>query len=169
MKFTLTWIKDHLDTSASAEEISLALVELGLEVESVQNPLEALKDFIIADVFAREKHPEADRLNLCQVSDGSGKMLTIVCGASNVREGMKVVLAREGVVIPATGQALKKGKIRGIESEGMLCSAAELNLGFEAEGIMDLDTNLPAGTKAADYFTDLDVVFDIIITTNRSD
>jgi phenylalanyl-tRNA synthetase beta chain len=169
MKFTLTWLKDHLDTSASAEEISLALVELGLEVESVQNPLEGLKDFIIADVVSREKHPEADRLNLCQVSDGSGEILTIVCGASNVREGMKVVLAREGVVIPATGQALKKGKIRGIESEGMLCSAAELNLGFEAEGIMDLETSLPAGSKAASYFTDLDVVFDISITPNRSD
>jgi phenylalanyl-tRNA synthetase beta chain len=155
MKFTLSWLKDHLDTQASLEEIAHKLVTLGLEVESITNPAENLKGFVVGQVVKREKHPHADRLNLCQVDAGTGELIQVICGAHNVREGMKAVFAPLGTLIPETGQALKKGVIRQIESYGMLCSSRELLLGTDHDGIMDLDTDAKPGTPFIEILKDL--------------
>ncbi len=169
MKFTLSWLKDHLDTTASLSEICDKLVNLGLEVEGIENPAEKLKGFVVAHVAERDKHPNADRLSLCQIDDGSGKLLQVVCGAPNVRQGLKIAFAREGTVIPITGQALKKGVIRDVESYGMICSASELMLEGEHEGIMELDENLIPGTDLAVALSLNDAVIELSITPNRSD
>ncbi|HEU0095869.1 MAG TPA: hypothetical protein VFQ52_05405, partial [Rhizomicrobium sp.] len=133
MKLTLSWLKEHLDTDASAETIAEKLTSIGLEVESVTDSSAALKDFIVAEIVAAEKHPQADRLRVCMVDAGDKapsassseavgqKLIQIVCGAPNARAGIKVVLARPGTVIPATGDVLKPGIIRGVESQGMMC------------------------------------------------
>ena len=128
MKFTLGWLKDHLDTDAPLAEIAAKLTAIGLEVEKIDDPGAALKGFIVGHVDEAKQHPNADRLRLCTVSTGS-ETLQVVCGAPNARAGIKVVLARPGTVIPASGEALKKGAIRGVESQGMMCSARELKLG----------------------------------------
>ena len=169
MKFTLTWLKDHLETQATLPQICTQLVELGLEVESVDNPAEKLNGFVVGLVTVHGKHPNADRLSLCQVDIGGDKLIQVVCGAPNVRQGMKVVFANIGVVIPITGQPLKKGKIRDVESFGMMCSAAELQLGGDADGIMDLVTEAPPGTPVIDVLGLNDCVIDVAITPNRAD
>ncbi len=169
MKFTLSWLKDHLDTNQSVEQILNALVNIGLEVEGVDNPAERLKDFVVAQVVEAGKHPNADRLNLCQVDDGSGQILQVVCGASNVRQGMKVAFARIGTVVPATGQPLKKGNIRSVDSFGMLCSAEELLLAEESEGIIDLETDAKPGSPLAPILGLDDAVIEVSLTPNRSD
>lgn len=169
MKISLRWLKDHLDTTATPEALADAFIALGHEVEDVSNPLKALESFKVAEVLTCQKHPEADRLSLCTVSDGSERILNIVCGAQNVRAGLKTILAHEGVVIPSTGQTLKKGKVRGIESEGMLCSAEELCLSSASEGILELSADAVPGTSAAQMFADLDIIFDISLTPNRGD
>ena len=124
MKFTLSWLKEHLDTEATVEQIAAKLNSIGLEVESITDAGAALKDFIVGEVVTAEKHPNADKLRLCTVNAG-GETLQIVCGAPNARAGIKVVLARPGNVIPATGDALKIGTVRGVESRGMMCSARD--------------------------------------------
>ena len=129
MKFTLSWLKDHLETTASLPEIAHKLVTLGLEVESIEDPAEKLKGFVVAHVVEAGRHPNADRLSLCYADTGAGERIQVVCGASNVRTGMKVAFAPIGVIIPATATVLKKGKIRDVESFGMFCSARELGLG----------------------------------------
>ena len=149
MKFTLSWLKEHLDTDATPEEIGARLTSIGLEVESITDPGASLKDFIVGEVVTAEKHPNADKLRLCSVSDGKDT-LQIVCGAPNARAGIKVVLARPGTVIPATGDALKLGTIRGVESRGMLCSERELELSTEHEGIIELPPNAKVGAPAAE-------------------
>ena len=169
MKLTLNWLKEHLDTSASLEEIAQALTQLGLEVESIEDPAERLQGFVVADVVKTERHPNADRLTLCQIDDGTGTLLQVVCGAQNVRSPMKVAFARVGTVIPVTGAALKPGVIRGISSQGMLCSAEELLLSSSSDGILDLDTTYPAGTALAQALDLDDCVIDLSITPNRSD
>ncbi|AIK96493.1 phenylalanine--tRNA ligase subunit beta [Candidatus Odyssella acanthamoebae] len=169
MKFTLSWLKDHLDTTATLQEICDKLVNLGLEVEGVENPAEKLKGFVVAHVVERDKHPNADRLSLCKIDDGSGKLLQVVCGAPNVRQGLKIAFAREGTVIPITGQALKKGVIRDIESHGMICSARELMLGEDQDGIMELEENLTPGMELAEALGLNDSVVELAITPNRSD
>lgn len=169
MKFTLSWLKDHLETNASLAEITDKLVTLGLEVESVEDPAEKLKGFVVGQVIKREKHPNADRLNLCRVDDGTGELIQVICGAHNVREGMKVVFAPLGTVIPESGDILKKGKIRDIESFGMMCSSRELLLGTDHDGIIDLDTDAAPGTPFTDICEDLDPVIDLSITPNRPD
>ncbi|MBX3487324.1 MAG: phenylalanine--tRNA ligase subunit beta [Candidatus Paracaedibacteraceae bacterium] len=169
MKFTLSWLKDHLDTTATSSEICDALVRLGLEVESVDNPAEKLKGFVVAYVKERDKHPNADRLSLCQIDDGSGQLLQVVCGAPNVRQGLKIAFAREGTVIPITGQALKKGVIRDVESNGMICSSRELMLGDDHDGIMELDDALIPGQDLAEALGLNDCVIELSITPNRSD
>ncbi len=169
MKFTLSWLKDHLDTNQSLEQILDALVNIGLEVEGVDNPAERLKDFVVAQVVEAGKHPNADRLNLCQVDDGSGQILQVVCGASNVRQGMKVAFARIGTVLPATGQPLKKGNIRSVDSFGMLCSAEELLLAEESQGIIDLETDAKPGSPLAPILGLDDAVIEVSLTPNRSD
>lgn len=169
MKFTLSWLKDHLETQSSLEEICTKLVELGLEVESVDNPAEKLKGFVVGHVAVHGKHPNADRLSLCQVDIGRSDLIQVVCGAPNVRQNMKVVFADIGTIIPVTGQALKKGKIRDIESCGMMCSSRELLLGEDHDGIMDLKTDAAPGTPIIDALNLNDPVIEISITPNRAD
>ncbi|MCX7338190.1 MAG: phenylalanine--tRNA ligase subunit beta [Alphaproteobacteria bacterium] len=170
MKLTVNWLKDHLDTTASVQEIVEALTQIGLEVEHVDNPAERLKGFVVGMVVEAIPHPNADRLRLCQVDDGTGPLVQVVCGASNVRQGMKVAFARVGTMIPVTGQPLKKGTIRNVDSFGMLCSAEELLLDEKSEGIIDLKTNLAPGSDLAQALDGLDdVVIELSITPNRSD
>ncbi len=173
MKFTLSWLKEHLDTDASVEAISERLTSIGLEVESVTNPGAALKDFIVGEIVTAEKHPNADKLRLCSVSTGKDT-LQIVCGAPNARAGIKVVLARPGAVIPATGEALKLGTIRGVESRGMMCSVRELLLGEDHDGIIELKPGATVGAPVIAALEDAgllanDPLFDVSITPNRGD
>ena len=173
MKFTLSWLKEHLDTDAAPAEIAARLTAIGLEVESITDASAGLKDFIVGEVVTAEKHPNADKLRLCSVSDGKDT-LQIVCGAPNARAGLKVVLARPGTVIPASGDALKLGTIRGVESRGMMCSARELLLGEDHDGIIELKPGAKVGEPVIAALVDAglladDPLFDVSITPNRGD
>ncbi|MEN8236709.1 MAG: phenylalanine--tRNA ligase subunit beta [Pseudomonadota bacterium] len=169
MKITLSWLKDYLETEASLEEITERLSMLGLVVDDVTHPGRAFKDFSVAEVIQAGPHPNADRLKVCQVKTGK-QTLEIVCGAPNAHTGMKAVLAPIGAVIPATGKALKLGKIRDVESQGMLCSTFELGLAEQSDGgIMELDADAPVGAPFAQYLGIDDPVIDIEITPNRGD
>lgn len=168
MKFTLNWLKDFLVTSASLDDIITTLNQIGLEVESVVNPGDALRSFVIVDVLEAKPHPDADKLRVCTVSDGTGTS-QIVCGAPNARKGMKAVLGRPGTYVPGADIVLKISKIRGVESHGMMCSARELELGDEHDGILDLPSDATAGTSYAEYAQLDDPVIDIAITPNRQD
>ncbi len=167
MKFSLSWLKDYLDTTASATDISETLTRIGLEVEEMTDTASALKDFIVGEIKTVEKHPNADKLNLLTVWTGK-ETLQIVCGAPNCRVGMKSVLALPGVMIPKYGEKLEKGVIRGIESQGMMCAEDELCLGADHTGIIDLKTDLPAGTPFVDILQP-DIIFDVNVTPNRGD
>ncbi len=167
MKFSLNWLKQYLNTQATPTAIAEKLVELGLEVESLNDPSVALSGFVYARVVEKEKHPDADRLSLCRV-DAGGELIQVVCGASNVVQNMGVAFAAVNTVIPNTGEPIKKGKIRGIESCGMLCSSRELLLGENADGIMDLGSSHKPGTPLNDIIK-IDAVFDVAITPNRGD
>jgi phenylalanyl-tRNA synthetase beta chain len=174
MKFTLSWLKEHLETDADANTIANKLTSIGLEVESISDAGAQLKDFIVGEVVSCEKHPNADKLKLCTVNAGDGAPLQIVCGAPNARAGLKVVLARPGTVIPASGEALKIGTIRGVESRGMMCSARELLLGEDHDGIIELMSDAKVGGPAAEALAassllSTDPVFDVSITPNRGD
>ncbi len=168
MKFTYSWLKEHLTTQATVDEISTKLTSLGLEVDTVTNPADDLKPFIIAEIASAEKHPNADKLKVCQVFTGT-ETLQIVCGAPNARAGLKVVLAPIGSVIPTNGMKIKASKIRDVDSSGMLCSATELDLGDESNGIMELDADAPIGQSYALYAGLNDPVYDLEITPNRGD
>jgi len=168
MKFTLDWLKDYLDTDADLTTITDTLTRIGLELEGVHNPADALRDFVIVDVLEAVPHPDADKLRVCQVSDGKTTD-QIVCGAPNARSGMKAVLGRPGTYVPGADITLKVSKIRGVESRGMMCSGAELNLGDDHEGILDLPDDAVAGTSYADYAGLDDPVIEIAITPNRQD
>jgi phenylalanyl-tRNA synthetase beta chain len=167
MKFTLSWLKDHLETQASLDEISAKLTSTGLEVESVTNPAAGLESFVVARIADAKQHPNADRLRLCTVETGT-ETLQVVCGAPNARSGLKVVLARPGVTIPATGDVLKKGSIRGVESQGMLCSAGELKLPEASDGIIELPADAPVGVPVTQVLN-LDPIIEINLTPNRVD
>lgn len=169
MKFTLSWLKDHLDTEASAEEIADALTHLGLELEELSNPAQKLKPFVVGNVLEARPHPNADRLRLCLVEFGGEAPLQVVCGAPNARTGMKGVFAPAGTHIPGTGIDLKAGKIRGEMSNGMLLSERELGLSDEHEGIVDLSEDAPVGQPYAEWAGLDDPVFDIAVTPNRPD
>ncbi|MBU0799956.1 MAG: phenylalanine--tRNA ligase subunit beta, partial [Alphaproteobacteria bacterium] len=168
MKFTLGWLKDHLDTNATLEEIATALTALGLEVEGVQDRAATFAAFKVAHVVSAEKHPDADRLRVCVVDTGSEK-LQVVCGAPNARAGMKAVFAPAGSFIPGTGITLKKGVIRGQESNGMLVSEREMGLSDEHEGIIDLPADTTIGTAFADIYGLNDPVIEIALTPDRAD
>jgi len=168
MKFSLSWLKDHLDTDASLDEIVAKLNAIGLEVDTVENPAEKLGAFTVAEVLSAEKHPDADKLKVCKVSNGTEEM-QIVCGAPNARAGIKVVLGRPGDYVPGLDVTLKKAKIRGVESIGMMCSARELELGDDHDGIIELPEDAPVGTSYVDYAQLDDPVIDIEITPNRQD
>jgi len=168
MKFTLSWLKDYLDTTATADEIADALNRTGLEVEGVENPADALRPFVIVDVLEAEQHPDADKLRVCNVTDGSDQF-QIVCGAPNARAGMKAVLGKAGTYVPGADFTLKTGKIRGVESQGMMCSARELNQGEDHDGILDLPADAPVGQSYADYLNLDDPVIEVAITPNRQE
>ncbi|HAR51103.1 MAG TPA: phenylalanine--tRNA ligase subunit beta, partial [Roseovarius nubinhibens] len=137
MKFTLSWLKEHLETTASVDEIAEALTDLGLEVEEIVNPADRLSEFTIGKVKEAEKHPDADRLNICQVETDEG-MTQIICGAPNARAGITVVVAKPGVYVPGIDTTIGVGKIRGVESFGMMCSEREMELSEEHDGIIEL-------------------------------
>jgi phenylalanyl-tRNA synthetase beta chain len=169
MKFPLSWLKDHLETYADAATIADKLTSIGLEVESVEDAGARLKDFIVGYVVLAEKHPNADRLRRCLVDTGTGEPVQVVCGAPNAHTGMKGVFARAGVVIPVSGDVLKVGTIRGVESHGMLCSGRELMLSDDHEGIIELPESAVVGAPAASALGLNDPVIDVAITPNRGD
>lgn len=168
MKFTLSWLHDHLETEASLDEIVKALTVIGLEVEQVDDPSAQLSAFSVAQIISAEPHPDADRLRLCVVRSAEGEH-QVVCGAPNARAGLKGIFAPEGSTIPASGMVLKKAKIRGVESRGMMCSAAELGLSDDHDGIIEIDEDVAIGTPAAEALGSLDPVIEIAITPNRPD
>ena len=172
MKFTLSWLKEHLDTTASVDEITYALTDLGLEVEGIENPAAKLADFTIGKVVHAEKHPDADKLRVCKVLTDEGEA-QIICGAPNAREGITVVIAKPGTYVPGIDTTIGVGKIRGVESFGMMCSEREMELSEEHDGIIEL----PSG-EVGERFTDwlakndpakVDPVIEIAITPNRPD
>jgi phenylalanyl-tRNA synthetase beta chain len=168
MKFTLSWLKEHLDTTATLTEVRDALTMLGLEVEGITDPAEALKGFIVGYVVEAVQHPNADRLRVCKVDTGAG-IVQVVCGAPNARTGMKGIFAPPGSYIPGTDLHLKVGKIRGEESNGMLCSSRELQLGDDHSGIIDLPADAVTGQPAAEALGLGDAVIEIKVTPNRGD
>lgn len=169
MKFTLSWLKDHLETSASAREIGDALTNLGLECEGVENKAEELAPFTVAYVKEAKQHPDADRLKVCTVDPGDGSEVQVICGAPNAKTGMKGVFAPVGSYVPGIDMTLKAGKIRGVESNGMLVSEREMGLSDEHEGIIELAADAPLGTPFAKLLGLDDPVIDIAITPNRAD
>jgi phenylalanyl-tRNA synthetase beta chain len=169
MKFTLSWLKDHLDTTASLDEIATTLTRIGLEVEGIEDPAEALAPFVVGEVVEAMQHPNADRLRVCQVNVGKDQMVEVVCGAPNARAGLKTVFAAPGSIIPATGDVLKVGAIRGVTSNGMLCSARELNLGESHDGIMELPSEAVPGAPIGPVLGLNDPVIEINLTPNRAD
>ncbi|MEM6971845.1 MAG: phenylalanine--tRNA ligase subunit beta [Pseudomonadota bacterium] len=175
MKFTLSWLRDHLETEASLDEITEALTDLGLEVDGVENPAAALAPFSIARVIEATQHPNADRLRVCRVetwpngSDQPSTEVQVVCGAPNARTGLVGVFAPPGTHVPGTGVDLKPGVIRGVESNGMLCSERELMLSDDHDGIIDLPAETPLGQPYVAYADLDDPVIEIAITPNRPD
>ncbi|MCE7887687.1 MAG: phenylalanine--tRNA ligase subunit beta [Alphaproteobacteria bacterium PRO2] len=168
MKFTLSWLKRHLDTSASLEEICAKLTAIGLEVEAVEDKAKLYAPFKVAYVESAEKHPDADKLKLCKVKTEKG-IIQVVCGAPNAHTGMKGIFAPEGSVIPNTGDVLKKGMIRGVESQGMLVSEREMNLSDEHKGIIEVDDKFAIGTPLAEVLGLNDATIEINLTPNRID
>ena len=170
MKFTLDWLKDHLETNATTEAISEALTLVGLEVESVEDFGKALRPFVVAKVVSAVPHPNSDHLKVCKVDAGTGTLIDVVCGAPNAVSGMKSVFAFPGTWIPGKDFVLKDGVvIRGEKSNGMLCSAMELQLSEDHEGIIALPDDAPIGVPYVDYARLGGVVFDVSITPNRGD
>ena len=176
MKFTLDWLRDHLETDAPVGEIADALTDLGLEVESVRDPAQRLAGFTVGKVLAAEPHPDADRLRVCRVMTGEGER-QIICGAPNARAGISVVVAMPGAYVPGIDTTIGVGKIRGVESHGMMCSQREMELGDDHDGIIELPEDSPA-SAIGDAFPDwlaandpakVDPVIEIAVTPNRPD
>ncbi|MEL6093561.1 phenylalanine--tRNA ligase subunit beta [Bartonella schoenbuchensis] len=168
MKFTLSWLKDHLETDASLDEICNKLTAIGLEVEHVED-YASLAGFVNAKVLTAVKHPDADKLQILSVDTGSNAPVQVVCGASNARAGLVSVLALPGTYVPGLDVTLSVGKIRGVDSFGMMCSSAELKLLDEHDGIIELPEDAPLGVPYADYAGLNDPVIDVGLTPNRSD
>jgi len=168
MKFTLSWLKEHLETGASLDEIVETMVAVGLEVESVDNPADRLSAFTIGEVLEAEKHPDADKLKLCKVATKDGEM-QIVCGAPNARAGIKIAYAPVGAYVPGIDVTLKKAKIRGVESFGMMCSAREMELGDDHDGIIEAPAEAKVGDPVAPWLGADDPVIDFEVTPNRPD
>jgi phenylalanyl-tRNA synthetase beta chain len=172
MKFSLSWLKANLDTDATVEAIAAKLNAIGLEVEGIENPAEKLAGFRVARVLTADRHPNADKLQVLTVDAGAdingGQPLQVVCGAPNARAGLIGVLGLPGAVVPANGMVLKVAAVRSVESNGMMCSLRELELGEGHEGIIELPADAPVGTDFAEYHG-ADPVFDVAITPNRPD
>lgn len=168
MKISLDWLGDFVNWDDEPERLAERLTAAGLNVEGIERVRRAFPGVVVARVLEREKHPDADRLSLCRVDDGTGAPVQVVCGAPNVRAGLTVLFARVGAQLPGDFQ-IKKSKIRGVESCGMICSATELELGSDGSGIIELDTDLPSGTPADALFGYSDTVFEVEVTPNRPD
>ena len=168
MKFSLSWLKAHLDTEALPHEVAERLTAIGLEVEGVANPAEALGPFRIAKVLSAERHPQADKLQVLSVDAGEGAV-QVVCGAPNARAGLVGVFGPPGAYVPGSDMTLKIAAIRGVESRGMMCSVRELQLGEEHDGIIELPEDAPVGRFYAEWAGLDDAVFDVAITPNRQD
>jgi len=169
MKFSLSWLKEHLETNAPTQEIADKLTAIGLEVEEVSNPAEALAPFRVAKVLTAEKHPQADKLQVLTVDAGTGETIQVVCGAPNAHAGMIGVFGPPGTYIPGSDITLKIAAIRGVESHGMMCSSRELELGEDHSGIIELPRDAPVGTAFAAYAGLDDPIFDVNVTPNRQD
>jgi phenylalanyl-tRNA synthetase beta chain len=167
MKFTLSWLKEHLDTDADVAAVADAMTMAGLEVEDVHDPIAALAPFTVARIVSAEQHPNADRLRVCQVDTADGPK-EIVCGAPNARAGLTTIYAPIGAFVPGLGVTLVEKPVRGVVSNGMLCSAAELELADESDGILELADDLAVGTPAAGVFG-AEPVIDFEVTPNRPD
>ena len=173
MKISLNWLKDYIpglefDSEESLEILHKRMISCGLDIESIEKEGGIYKNFVVGEVIEKKKHPDADKLSLCKVNTGE-KILDIVCGAPNVEEGQKVCVAVTGAVIPNGGFEIKKSKIRGETSEGMICSENELNLSENHDGILVLDKEAPIGQSFADHIKANDIVYEIGITPNRGD
>lgn len=169
MKLTLSWLKEYLDLGDTAlDALSVRLTSLGLEVDGISDPGAALAPFVVAEIVGCEQHPNADRLRVCKVNNGT-ETLQVVCGAPNARLGLKGVFAPSGSTIPANGMVLKPSKIRDVESNGMMCSGRELQLSDDHEGIIELPADAPVGAKFAAYMNLCDPVIEIGLTPNRAD
>ncbi len=169
MKFSLSWLKDHLDTDEPLEKLADTLTMIGLEVEHIDDKAKLLKPFTIAHIVSAAQHPNADRLRVCTVDVGSGTPLQVVCGAPNARAGLKTVFAKPGTYIPAKDFTISVGNIRGVESQGMLCSAGELALPDSIDGIIELPDDAPVGVSYPDWAKLGDPVIEINLTPNRQD
>jgi phenylalanyl-tRNA synthetase beta chain len=169
MKFTLSWLKEHLDTDEPLDKIVDKLTMIGLEVERIEDKAKALAPFTVASVVSAEKHPNADKLRVCMVETGTGAPVQVVCGAPNARAGMKAVFAAPGTHIPGTGLDLKVGSIRGVESRGMLVSGRELGLSDDHEGIIELPAETPVGKPFGEVLGLNDPMIEINLTPNRAD
>ncbi len=168
MRFTLGWLKDHLETDAPLNEITDRLTSLGLELETLHDRAAGYESFVVGEVVACEQHPDADRLRVCIVDTGSAQT-QVVCGAPNARAGMKGVFAPSGTHIPGTGLDLKEAKIRGVDSSGMLCSEREMGLSDDHDGIIDLPADAPVGESYVSYMGLDDPVIEIALTPDRAD
>src|ERR1700761_8259830 len=167
MKFTLSWLKEHLETTATVDQVVDAMTMAGLEVEHVEDPGTKLAAFSVAKVAEAVQHPNADRLRVCQVDTVDGRK-EIVCGAPNARAGLTTIYAPLGAYVPGSGITLEARPVRGVVSNGMLCSAKELETAEESEGIVELPDELPVGASAAEAFG-LEAVIDFEVTPNRPD
>ena len=168
MKFTFSWLQRHLDTDATLQTIGDTLTRIGLEVEGIHDPGAALRPFRVARVLSAERHPQADKLQVLQVDAGDGP-LQVVCGAPNARAGLVGVFGAPGAYVPGSGITLKVAAIRGVESNGMMCSTRELELGDDHDGIIELPADAPVGASYADYAGLTDPVIEVAITPNRQD
>ncbi len=168
MKFSESWLREWVNPEINTADLAEKLTMAGLEVDSIEPVAGEFSGVVVAKIVSFEKHPDADKLNLCQIDAGDGELLSIICGAPNVREGMMVACAKIGAVLPGDFK-IKKAKLRGVESFGMLCSAKELGLSEEHGGIMDLDANLEIGTDIRDALNLNDVAIDVDLTPNRGD
>ena len=170
MKITTNWLKEHLDTKLNENQIIDKLTDIGLEVESVDKQSGVLDTFIIAKILKAEKHPDADRLRVCDVKIGSDEIVKVVCGAPNAKEGLLTIYAPPGAVIPKNQMKLVVSKIRGVTSSGMLCSESELNLSNESDGITELSVEKYEKKIGENYFPKSNFnIIDISITPNRAD
>lgn len=169
MKFSLSWLKYYLETDATIDQVADCLNRIGLEVEGIENPADKLAGFRVAKVLTAVPHPQADKLQVLTVDSGDGNLLQVVCGAPNARAGLVGVFGVEGATVPANGMVLKKTAIRGVESNGMMCSVAELELGDDHDGIIELPADAPVGMAFAEYADVNDPVIDVSITPNRQD
>ena len=170
MKITTDWLKDHLETEFNENQIIDKLTDVGLEVESVEKQSDELDSFVVAKIIKAEKHPNADRLRVCDVDIGSGKPVKVVCGALNAKDGLITIYAPPGAIVPKNQMKLVVSKIRGVTSYGMLCSESELNLSDESDGITELSLDKFENKIGKSYFPKKNSnVIDISITPNRAD